>query len=103
MGGAMSVFTFPGIPSREEASLRIFVVLIIQSFSQAETENLEIGVGVAHGDTFCLVGLHGIQYHGCLACPLYEVEVDKKCREKDQEGRPCIQRLKSNGRPRLHG
>jgi len=71
-----NVFTFPWISSREEASLRILIVLIIQSFSKAEAENLEIGVGVAHGDTVCLVGLHGIQYHGCLSCPLYK----SKCR-----------------------
>lgn len=74
MGDIRTHFTFPWIPSREKAGLRIFVVLIIQCLSQAETENFEIRVGVAHGDTLCLVGFHGIQYHGRLSSPLYGSE-----------------------------
>ena len=64
------LITLARIPPLEQAGLRVLIELIVQGLAQAKTEDFQIGMCVAHCDTLSLDGLHGVEDHCRLSCPL---------------------------------
>ena len=61
---------FPRVAALEEARLSVLVELVVESFTEPESEHFEVGVCFADGDAIGIASGHCVECHGALACTL---------------------------------